>query len=66
MDAGSRIKGERYRTLAEKPQDVLRIADTDLHLGFPVSSVVKNPPANAGDRETRIRSLHREDPLEQE
>ena len=28
---------------------MLRIADTDLHLGFPGGSVVKNPPANAGD-----------------
>ena len=31
-------------------------------LGFPGGSVVKNPPANAGD----IRSLCQEDPLEKE
>ena len=26
--------------------------------------MVKNPPANAGDIETQVRSLHQEDPLE--
>ena len=31
-------------------------------LGFPSGSVVKNPPANAGDK----RFLGREDPLEEE
>ena len=32
-------------------------------MGFPRGSVVKNPPANAGDR---VQSLSREDPLEKE
>ena len=32
--------------------------------GFPVGSVVKNPPANAGDMETWVQSLGPEDPLE--
>ena len=32
-------------------------------MGFPGSSVVKNPPANAG---TGVQSLGREDPLEKE
>ena len=27
--------------------------------------VVKSPPANAGDRETRVQSLAPEDPLEE-
>ena len=48
MDAGNQIKGDCYRTLAEEPPDVLRIADTDLHLGFPVGSVIKIPSPNAG------------------
>ena len=34
--------------------------------GFPGSSVVKNPPANAGDTETGIWSLDQEDLLEEE
>ena len=29
-----------------------------------VAQMVKNPPANAGDIETQVRSLHQEDPLE--
>ena len=33
---------------------------------FPGSSVVKNPPANAGDTEMRVQSLGQEDPLEEE
>ena len=33
-------------------------------LGFPGGAVVKNPPANAGDK--RIQSLAWEDPLEEE
>ena len=28
--------------------------------------VVKNPPANSGDRERQVNSLGREDPLEKE
>ena len=32
--------------------------------GFPGGSVVKNPPANAGDTGDAVRSLGREDPLE--
>ena len=28
--------------------------------------MVKNPPTNAGDTETQVRSLGREDPLEKE
>ena len=27
-----------------------------------VAQMVKNPPANAGDIETQVRSLHQEDP----
>ena len=34
--------------------------------GLPGSVVVKNPPANAGDIETRVQSLGWEDPLEEE
>ena len=34
--------------------------------GFPYGSVVKNPPANAGDMETQTGSLGQEDPLEEE
>ena len=35
--------------------------------GFPqVPLVVKNLPATAGDTETQVRSLDREDPLEEE
>ena len=30
-----------------------------------VALVVKNPPANAGDIETQVRSLGQEDPLEE-
>ena len=33
-------------------------------LGSPGESVVMNPPANM--QETRVRSLHQEDPLEEE
>ena len=35
-----------------------------LHRGFPGGSVVKNPPVNAGDQETKIRPLGWEDPLD--
>ena len=31
-----------------------------------VGAVVKNPPANAGDVRVQVRSLGREDPLEEE
>ena len=35
--------------------------------GFPGGAVVKeNPPATAGDAETQVRFLGREDPLEEE
>ena len=34
--------------------------------GFPGGSVIKNPPANAGDEKTRVRSLGQEAPLEKE
>ena len=34
--------------------------------GFPSGSVVKNPPANAGDAGDVVRSLGREDILQQE
>ena len=34
--------------------------------GFPGSSVVKNPPASAGDQEMWVPSLGQEDPLEEE
>ena len=36
-----------------------------LGMGFPGGSVVKNPPTNAGDKETPVRSLSQEDPLEE-
>ena len=37
------------------------------HLGFPGGSVVKNLPADAGDiKETQVRSLGWEDPLEED
>ena len=32
--------------------------------GFPGGSAVKHLPADAGDKETRVQSLGREDPLE--
>ena len=35
-------------------------------MGFQGGSVGKNPPANAGDAQTQVRSLGREDPLEKE
>ena len=34
--------------------------------GFPGGSVVKNPPANAGDTEMSVSSLGQDDPLEEE
>ena len=34
--------------------------------GVPSGSVVKNPPANAGDTEMRVQSLGQEDPMEEE
>ena len=33
--------------------------------GVPSGSVVKNPPANAGDTEMRVQSLGQEDPMEE-
>ena len=48
--------------LNRKDNNVLVI----LALGFPGGSVVKNPPANAGDSRVRVWSLSREDPLEKE
>ena len=33
-------------------------------MGFPGGTVVKNLPANAGDREMQLQSLGLEDPLE--
>ena len=36
-----------------------------MSFGFPGGSVVKNPPANAGDIETWVQSLGWEDPLEE-
>ena len=35
-------------------------------MGFPEGTMGKNPPANAGTQEMRIRSLDREDALEEE
>ena len=35
-----------------------------LGAGFPGDTVLKNPPANAGDKETQIQSLCQEDFLE--
>ena len=35
-------------------------------MGFPGGTVVKNPPANAGDSETWVLFLGQEDPLEYE
>ena len=40
-------------------------ADGLVDTGFLGGSGVKNPPANAGDAETRVPSLGREDPLEE-
>ena len=34
--------------------------------GFPGGTVVKNPPASAGDARDAVRSLGQEDPLEKE
>ena len=34
--------------------------------GFPGGAVMKNPPANAGEQETQIRSPGWENPLEKE
>ena len=36
-------------------------------MGFPGGSVIKNPPASAGDKqETQVQSLGWKDPLEEE
>ena len=35
-------------------------------MGFPDGTMGKNPPANAGTQEMRVRSLDREDALEEE
>ena len=35
-------------------------------MGIPGGAMVKNPPANAGDTETRVPSLGQKDPLEKE
>ena len=35
-------------------------------MGFPAGTVVKNPLANAGEQETRVRSRSQEDALETE
>ena len=35
------------------------------HVGFPGGSAVKNPPAMQELQETQVRSLGREDPLEE-
>ena len=35
-------------------------------MGFPGGSVVKNPPATLEPQETQVRSLGREDPLEED
>ena len=45
-------------------QESLIIAMNQAKRRFPGGSVVKNPPANAG--ETWVRSLGRQDPLEKE
>ena len=34
--------------------------------GFPGGTLIKNPPANAGDARDSVRYLGREDPLEEE
>ena len=41
-------------------------AITSRFAGFPGGAVIKNPPANAGEQETQIRSLCWENPLEKE
>ena len=35
-------------------------------MGFPEGTMGKNPPANAGTQEMRVRSLDQEDALEEE
>ena len=37
-----------------------------MHRAFQVAPVVKNPPTDARDKEIRVQSLGREDPLEEE
>ena len=44
----------------------IRIVVTSGRKGLPGGEVIKNPPANAGDREMQVQSLGREDPLEEE
>ena len=39
---------------------------THTHIGFPSGSVVNNPPAIQETRETQVRSLGWEDPLDKE
>ena len=34
--------------------------------GFPIDTMLKNSPANAGDARDEVRFLGREDPLERE
>ena len=36
-----------------------------MYIGFPSGSAVKNPPAMQEPRETQVRSLGQEDPLEE-
>ena len=48
------------------PEEITPIPLEQSCLDHQVALVVKNPPANAGDIETRVRSLCQEDPLEKE
>ena len=43
----------------------IRIVITSGRKGFLGGEVIKNPPANAGDREMQVQSLGWEDPLEE-
>ena len=45
-----------------KELDMTEWLNWDTQWGFPRGSVVKNPPANAGDEETKVWSLGWEDP----
>ena len=62
-----------FKQCSHAPNPVLSSRDkkkkkcgASLQVGFPGGSVVKNPPANAGDAGDQVRSLGWEDPLEQE
>ena len=60
-----KIVSEAELSIAKANTTVMKTYDY-VNLGFPKGSVVKNPPANAGNTGDDILILVREDPLEEE